>query len=403
MSDQPILPTVDDIIRPGVDSLRASRPNSAQYLNNDLAGNYGKVVHGVRAQAAVCLDRLTDGVVNARLTTASGAGLKTLVVTEYDSPQSFDPTNAIGTITLTRSVGTYPPGSIKKGSRFARSINNIASIPYAGATYETTVDTLVVQGQTTVQISIQAQRAGAASNHVQAVGFTPALTDLTISDALFDPNFTISALDAGGGSDSLDDPFLRQFATASSLGKFAPNNEAIAAGALKSLGVRHVLVKDDYVNGISTAFIADQAWGASPNWAASTLRYLTDNNVIGFGCRANVLPAFNHLIGVTATVTVRSTDYLAQTDDITLSIQTALRSYFDNRPDWDIFRAASIRGVIARADLRILTCTSVTVIDALTGAVLPDPSTTKPPFSQYQATHWYMINNGSTFTFQSPY
>ena len=125
---------------------------------------------------------------------------------------------------------------------------------------------------------------------------------------------------------------------------------------------------------------------------------------LGFGCRSAVLPATNYFIRVEATVILRDPSDSADTTPLDAAIRTAVRKYFDLRPDWDVWRAAALRAAIARADRRILTCTSAVVKDYATGAVYSEV-----PSASIQAgtpgvvgVHWYLADNALTVTYLRP-
>ena len=91
--------------------------------------------------------------------------------------------------------------------------------------------------------------------------------------------------------------------------------------------------------------------------------------------------------------------YADDTSSIAANVRSALRAYFDDRPDWWTWRLDSIGGIIARADRRILTCQSPDVA-ARSGGSIAEPSAALPQSGN--VTHWYLADDAVTLTFTTP-
>jgi hypothetical protein len=151
--------------------------------------------------------------------------------------------------------------------------------------------------------------------------------------------------------------------------------------------------------------------------ADTVKKYLTGSQgndpFVGFGCKVQTYPIFNYLIGVTGTVVLRDSAYLADTGDITNNIRTALRSYFDDRPDWFIVRKNAVAAVIASADRRIMAVPSAPTITDVNGNPLADANFPSAPLSATNnitpipaigapPIHCYLADNGVSVTYVGP-
>jgi hypothetical protein len=97
----------------------------------------------------------------------------------------------------------------------------------------------------------------------------------------------------------------------------------------------------------------------------------------------------NRVVRVTLSVVLREKNDLGDTTAITAALETAVRGYFDNRPDFYVFRARALRAVCSRAHKKILKCTSAAVLD--TDAVpIADPD---PPAAGDTLTHWHFAGS----------
>jgi len=389
-----ILFTADKILTPVLTKFYELRPNAQKHINL-RSGVYWHPFLGYRGQAARAIVQLVDLVKNGRLSTAEGEALLDLVESEFDTLIDTTPTFARGEMSLTRS-STIVAGDVPKGTRFSRPANLTTQIPVAAATYETLANAHFNVGQATVTgIPIQALTAGAAANH-------PIRTDVVAhgvaGSGLFDPSLTVSAFSTAGGSDKPGDNYVRQFARAYSLGQYGPTADASRYGALLSTGVRYMLAFDLPGTGTQKILIADQSWGSSSRWAAQVQQSIYDADLIGHGCKVVVDQVRNKVITVEATVALRDRQYRTETLDVDEAIRKAARSYFDDRPDWNVWNTTSLKGAITRAHAKILNCSAATVKD-VTGATLTQITT--PDYNSEQF-HYYLANSAVVITYQDP-
>lgn len=397
MSDTILIPTADAIIEPVIAKIIEKRPKSAQYLNS-RTGVYWHPVLGYRAQAAMMLKRLAQLAAERRLKTATGKALLDYVASEYDAVPETDKTYAEGTITLGRGDGeTFPGGDYPKGTRITRSAYTSYGVSLESAEYETLADAHIdVSSSVSVTIPIRATRTGAHANHPLLLASDPA-QKITIPNLV--ANVIVTDFQVGGGSEGADDTFVRLFARAYSRGQFGPISSASKLGALSATGVRHLLVYDVPTTGTQHVLVADSSWGSSERWAGAVQQSIYDNDLVGFGCKVVVDRLRNQVISVDATISLRDATYLAETTEIDLAVQKAVRSYFDDRVDWNLWNADSLKAAITRAHTKIYSCSSVTVRDATSGAALDER--TSPDYSSEQY-HYYLASNAMKLTYVGP-
>lgn len=384
------IPTPDEIIGKGIDALVALRPRALAHINAGKGG-YANIFTAWRAQAALALRRLSDHALQNRVGFSTGDSLRFLAASEYDAPAVLDPTVATGQATLSRAGGR-DGGVIRKGARFARPADATAQQLYAAAQYEVAVDTAVAQGATSATVPLVATREGAFANRPLVVGSTP--NELTIADDIHDrAAWTVDSYEMGGGSDGVSDGDLQRYAKAFAQGQYGPTELAAVAGALRA-GAKRVIVIDDPSTGTLTVYPADPSWATSTRWTKRMRQQMLDDEAIGFGCNVQVGQLTNRIVQVEATVKVTSPTHLAETSPLDTAIQVALRAYFDDRPDLNRWTDAALRGVISRADRRILACTAVAV-------KLPDGATVTAPTSS-NTSHFMLADNGVRATYLSP-
>jgi len=383
------VPSPDEIIGPGIDKLVELRPGTLRHINYGR-GVYSHIFAGWRAQAALMVRRLADYAKNGRLAFAGGDALKILTGSEFDTLSDLAPASAVGQVVLTRGGGR-DGGTIRKGARFRRPADTSSQRLYADAAYQCAVDTFVAQGATSATVPLVAARAGTFANR-PSTGATQ--TELEIADDIFDRTaWTVASYEMGGGSDGGTDDDIRQYARAYAQGQYGPVARAAVAGAFRA-GAKHVIAIDDVTTAALQLYIADASWAGSTRWAQSVRQSLRDAKLTGFGCKVLVTFATNEIIGVEAVCKVRSPAYLAETTAIDASIQAAVRKYFDGRLDWNNWKLSALRGVISRADRRLLACTSVTV-KTPAGVTVPEPTAAA-------AKHYLLVNDSVRVTYQSP-
>lgn len=397
MSDKIIIPTADAVVTPVLEKIYEKRPSAFKHLNL-RSGVYWHPVLGYRAQAAKMLQRLAALAAERRLRSASGQALLEYVASEYEAVPETGKTFAYGHITLGRAPlpTAIPPGTIKKGTRFTRTGFTALGVEYATAEYETLASAFMPYNSTdTVTIPVKATREGAHAN-------TPILTaDSTVGvtfPALF-PNILVLELQAAGGSDGADDDYVRTYAKAQAIGQYGPTASASRLGALAATGVRHLLVYDDAVAAVQRILVADSSWGSSDRLASLAQQSMYDSDVVGFGCKVSVGKLRNKVISVTATVALRDSSYLAETTDVDVAIHNAVRSYFDDRVDFNVWNTDALKSVIARAHPKVFSCSSVSVHDVSDGSTIAEILSPNYATEQF---HYYAANNAMQLTYVGP-
>lgn len=395
MSDQPIVPTADNILTPALERLYALRPSTFPFANL-RNGVYWHPFLGFRAQAALAVRRLSLLVGENKLSFATGQDLKDYVASEYDAVPDTGTTTAIGSATFTRTSSSAA-GDIPAGTLLQRDANTTTQIPVTAASYITLLPAHFAIGQTTVgPVPIQAVSAGSGPNH-------PIRTDavdpgVSIATTLFDRTIEVSAFEAAGGADDADDNYVRRYAKAFQVGQYGPTDGESKYGALKSTGVRNMLVFDVPGTGTQKILVADSKWGSSARWAANVQQSLYDNDLVGFGCKVITAAVRNKVITVSGPVVLRDKNFAADTTEIDIAIGLAIRDYFDNRSDWNVWKQSTLAAAITRAHAKILYCPSVVVKD-VAGSTLTEIGT--PDYTTEQF-HYYLANNSSQMAYQGP-
>lgn len=384
---KPVVPSPAAIVGAGQVKLVETRPKAFDFVNYGR-GNYATVFEGLKAQVTTAVAHLADGVTGANLKLSRGDQLKALIASEFAMPPATGPTKSVGYAVLTRT-GTLLAGSIRKGHRFRRDAEPTKPVALTSADYEADADVAVVAGQATVTVPIVAVRAGVQANTPYFV--SSPYRPLVLADAPFDTAFAVTSYTTGGGSDGFDDAALVRYARAYAVGRFGPTNDSAILAALGA-GVRHLLVQDPSPDG-TTLYISDPTWGGSPRWANVVRQSMQDSGYIGNGCKVTVVLIDNTLVNVTLTVRLRETSAFSDTSDIDTAIQKTVRSYFDDRPDFNVYSTQALRGVVSRADKRILRCTSAS-INTLAGT----PLTYSAPFFG----HLYLADNAVTTSYLGP-
>lgn len=253
-------------------------------------------------------------------------------------------------------------GAVRLGTRLSVTPDATATPPIAGGQYVATADAVIRTGEQSVTVRLRASAEGAATNLPRwPTGEGPTLT-LGADDALFDDALEVTELRAAGGSEGQSDPAIRRGCRAAFAGRSAPVVDALVAGALQG-GAAHVVNLEDQTSGGSFVYAADESWAQSDAWLASIEQALNDG-YRGLGCRLSMGAIRNRIIRMSATVLLKDTRDLSDTSSITEAIRLVLKAYFDDRADWYTWSVGAMKAVIAAADRRILTCSSVAVSDA---------------------------------------
>lgn len=539
------IPSPADVLGPGVDALLEARPTAAPYVDT---GRWGDVIVGHRGQFGLARKRLAAEASAARLPFATGEALSDLARSEYDTPRSSGPVEAVGEVVLTRTVVHYvadeeslaavttgatdatdeatmvargnaaaqlllyhgtriwssaagtgshsasPPGlpsspgfvllgsmtvncdvanimkqeindhfaslvfhpeadtvspvdvddavpsdgaavygfntvsaqnsllavvnacyealtahmaleatagTIRAGTTWAVLASPTAVPPVSGAQYAVTQDTPCGTGSQTVTVPVVATRPGAYGNIPAWVIGGPTLryTTPTLFDTAATLKFSTTVIRAAGGSEGQTDPELRRAAGAAALGSAGPTTTALIAGALRTVGASRTVVRDDYSTGAAVVYPVDPLWAQSDRWNAVVEQTLRDDPWLGWGCKLVMGTVANRVVRLDVTVALRDAAYLADTSDLTDAIQTALRAYFDDRPDWYIWRTSAIKSVVAGADrVRILSCPT-TIVRSATGVTIAEPA---QPTAGAALTHWVFADNAVSITYTQP-
>lgn len=395
MTDAIILPTADKVLTPALEKFYTLRPMAFQHLNY-RSGVYWHPFLAFRAQTAFMLQRLAARVASNRLATAEGKDLQEYVASEYDAVAETDKTFAIGEVSFSRTT-TTKAGDIPKGTRLNRDSNLNTQIPLQFSSYETQADVHFDVGQSVAgPVAIKAIRAGKDANHPVRVG--ESIPHGVGLGGVFDATIVVSAFSCGGGADEPDDSYVRRYASSFAKGQYGPTEAASRYGALRSTGVRNVLVYDVPGTGTEQVLIADSSWASSDRWAASVQQVMYDDELIGVGCKVIVSGATNIVVTVVATVALRDKNYLTETTEIDNAIRAAVTSYLNDRKDWNIWKTDGLKAAITRAHPKIFNCSDAVMKDTTLVTVseitTPDYTTT-----QY---HYYLANGAVKITYEGP-
>lgn len=385
----PQIPSPDDILARALAVLKELRPQAYKFYNNET-GFWSNVIAGLKAQPKLELARLAAAAKAGRLSLSSGTDLRELVASEYELLQALDPTKAIGEITIARTGEFFPSGSIPRGTKFRRAAVTVAPV-LGDATFESTVDVFVPSGVTSVTIPLVATREGTFANTPQS----GATIRGELQDTLFDPAWAPYLFSSAGGSDGATDDDIRRYAKAYFQGQWAPTDAALYAGCFNA-GARHVGLFDLGL-GTTELWVADDSWASGTTWAANTLQSLYDNGWAGFGTSVNTNVVTNKLINITANVVVTDPNVLFDTTELEQQMRVALRAYFDDRPDWWMWKSAALRGILSQVDRKkVIGCLSVVVEDS-DGVVMTEPlETDATPY------HYMMADNPLIVTYTLP-
>lgn len=308
--------------------------------------------------------------------------------------------NAIKTAFNEHVVLEARPGTIRRGTVFRVESNPTAVPPVAGGEYAVATDLYVKTGDQTASPQVEASVEGPAQNLPLWVVGGPTLT-IASASPLFDSGsptpFEIVALQAAGGSNGQSDPELRVAAAASWTGSYGPTAGALVAGALRSSGVSRVVVLENFQRGGSVIYPVDPSWAWSDAWSSRVERELRDA-WLGVGCRLGAGRVANRIVRVEATVALRDAGLLVDPSAITEALRAACRQYFNERQDFYIWRASTLRAVLSRASRKILRCSSVIVKDQ-DGAAITEPS---QPEAGDDLIHWYFADEALDVTYVGP-
>jgi hypothetical protein len=389
-----ILPTLDDIVARGIKRLLARRAGAGPFV---ISGRYFDVFAGWRSQLVLLRQRLADEVAARRLPTAEGRALVELAASEFFAELLPEAATALGEIALSRPMRLdLNAGVIKEGTRFKVVADPAASPPVKQVSYVTTEPAYVAIDQRNVTIPIRATASGVDAN-LPRYEIGPQ-TAIVVDDTLFDPTFVVDSGEAAGGSSGVHDGDIRRLAKALYAGQHAPTEGALVAGALTDAAVKHVVVVRDRVLGQSVLYIADESWAWSLAFQNQCKQILKDT-WLGWGARLDVRPIHNRLVALRATVVLADPKFRDDTGDLRSIIRAAVRRYLDERPDFYTFDLNAIGGTIASADERLLTCTSVELVNLASGLpVSPEPIYP----GALHISRFFLTDNAVTLTLTMP-
>lgn len=416
------MPRTSELLTPAIGALLgdlAGRQRQRRAVHA-VQGRFGDVIRGWSGQAEVVRKRLVDEIIAARLILDNqGEALRQLAASEFWASLPDEPRQAIGSATLTRAVtnasastaGNFSHGVVAAGARLRRGAFDGPPVSLSDAEYETTAPVVCGLDDTgqpvdtgsgfehtqSVVAPIQAIQTGPGPNAPAIQGITG--VELTLSSSLFD-KFTVTALEASGGTLGPVDAQVLALARAMARGYDGPTTTAALAGCLLDPGVRRAFPHLDTTRGILRFFTADESWASSARHQGMVKQALFDFPWIGFGCRVGFGSILNIPITLRATVALRGRQYEADAEAIKGSIRQVAQTFFDDRPDIFSWRLTTLGGRISVADRRVLTCLSVEVLDA-NGLTVAEPASALAPDATTM-NHYMLISNGVEVTFGVP-
>ena len=431
----PIVPPATVFENAFIQGVIASRPSTQAWFNNP-ASRYATIPPMYRAQALRLQKRIADEVAQTRLASATGPGLRSLCTSEYNTTLPTAATSAAGYVLLARSsANALPAGQIQAGSRWVKAaiaqpnlVNGSAGtatqspIPVLGASYSNAGTINVPAGATSALVPIAATGTGSSANvpRFASVSFAdPAAFTFTSfslgsfgsfpaasfalptglaaigtaliqpSAPLFDPNFTVVASFAAGGSDGLTDPQLAAAAgfaapplarygtttayLASSVAAAAPYARFFIAPSGSLAGTP--LAVGNPVAGLESTpccFMADASWASTTQWIGQILGPIC-TSLTGFGGAVVAsFPVLNQLIAVSCNVFLRSSSLLMNTTSIDANVRAAAQAYFDAPATWAKWTTEGLADALTVADPNILYAQGVLVTDPLSGFIFAD-------------------------------
>lgn len=290
-------------------------------------------------------------------------------------------------------------GTVRNGTKISVAAAPTAVPPIEASTHEVSRDTFVPAGEQRATLLTRATLAGPASSLPLVTGRTPTVS---LQGQLFDAGATLafvpSTLRAAGGTQGQADETLRVAAAASWTGTVAPTLDALLAGTLRTAGVAHYAELDNPLTGTAWVYATDETWAQSDAWLEGVKEQL-EAYWLGLGCKVDMGPVINRIVRVRLTVVLRDAIHLTDTAPITALLQRALLTYFNDRPDWWIWRTATLRGVCVVADrAKILQVTEAVVLDA-DDVPIAEPTT---PDAGEAMTHWRFADGALEISYVGP-
>jgi hypothetical protein len=291
-------------------------------------------------------------------------------------------------------------GVIKAGTIWQIVSDSTQSPPIVGIQYNSLRDVVVVTGQDSVTIDIEATITGLAGNTPQWITGGQIRT-INLISTLFDASatekFSTNDLRAAGGIDKESDIVLRISSKAKFKGKNSPINDALIAGGFEDGRSGKVTILEELEQkGIAYVYVVDNFWSQS-DYFLRQIHQQIKTTYEGAGCKTALGVVKNKLIQLEATVSLRDSKNLADTSDLLEGIQTALINYFDNRVDYYVWNLNQLKSVASNTDRKILSCSSIRVRDE-DGLLLLEPTT---PNAGDTLIHYWLLNNAINITFTS--
>jgi hypothetical protein len=402
----PILPSASSFLTAAIDAIVADRPEALAHFNNP-ASNWNNLPAVWRAQILLNLRYLASSVRAARLRTATGAELRALCASEFQTQLPATPQTATGQVTLARPTVTAGQGIIPAGTPFSKLANPLAvPLPIAAASYTVTDAVYVSPTTLSVVVNLTATSSGSAANLPSFVSYNN-VGLIVPAKPLFDPTLVpvvdvLAPTAAAGGSDGLPDAVLVAAAKAYAVGQYGPTMGALVAGLLAQQSVRNFAVFPacDAVP-YAQAYFSDQSWAQSLPWGGAVQKIVA-GAWKGFGCRIRYGGILNQQITVSPTIILNSVDDLNDTTDIDTNVRATAEAYFNSRPDWYVWRRSTLQGLLSSCDARIRKCSGVLVNDFVSGLPVPEPTYTFGTSWLPTLTHLYLTNQACQSTYVPP-
>lgn len=293
------------------------------------------------------------------------------------------------------------PGAIRRGHRFQLVGEPTSTPPVPTALLEAVLDTSVATGSLVANIAVRSVEVGSDVN--LPVWFPPRPYTVRSLDPFYDGAATYpwapnGAVLLAGGAGAQTDPELDAACAANYVGRYGPTVGALVAGALVEHGAFRAVVREDSANARVRIFATDASWAQSFYWLNQlTTKLARVDGWLGWGCRQTVGYVYNQRVRVEIDVFLRSDEFLVDTETISQRIQRRLLAYFDDRPDWYVWKNQGIRGAVIAADRRILTATNVVVRDE-NDVPLFEP--VAPAMTQTFLTHYWLADNAVVCNFK---
>ena len=403
---KPILPSAAEFVTAAIDAIVSDRPEALAHFNNP-ASTWNNLPAIWRAQILLNLRYLASSIRAARLRTATGAELRALCSSEFQTQLPGAPQTALGQVTLARPNVLAGQGVIRAGTPFTKAANPLAvPLPIAAAQYTVADAVYVSPTDLACTVSLMATAPGSAANLPAFLSYDNAGL-IVPAKPLFDPTLVpvvdvLAPTAAAGGSDGLPDPVLRAAARAYAIGQYGPTMGALVAGLLAQQSVRNYAVFPacDAVP-YAMGYFADLSWAQSIPWVGQAAQAIA-GAWKGFGCRVRYGGVLNQQITCAPTIILNSVDDLNDTSEIDANVRATAEAYFNSRPDWYVWRASALQSLLSSCDARIRQCSGVVVSDFVSGLPVAEPVYSFGTSWMPTLTHWYLTDQNCQSTYLPP-